>query len=434
MKGVKRTFIRMLECLTVLFFISSIQYGCSEKSSPTGPLTNTWLSPTEQVNGSLTEVEGIPVLRLWGTSAEQGYACGYLTGPDFVDMLDALISVRFLDITPGFYENTILPRLEGAVVLPKYMEEFEAMLLGIHARAKGGKAMIPELDREVKIEDLLFLNNSYVLYFNCSSFSAWGDMTWDGHSIVGRNMDWNIVPESVPMTHIMTVRTPVPGSGDHGTVMIAFPGHIGCITGMNDEGVIAASHDAMGLEASPEIGSYSHMLIFREALEKASAETAVEDIQQLLVTRPNVFPQNMFVGLPASKAGKGSVVFEYDGALNVGSGVTLREPEAGKSFLVCTNHFEKRIPPTACWRYDTLKQALQRIESSGGRTHLTVEGSWDLLKKVPIPRMLLHHSVVFEPDDRIMHVALTENGQPAPYCRIVSFNVNELLQGNVGPK
>ena len=164
-------------------------------------------------------------------------------------------------------------------------------------------------------------------------------MTVNGNTIAARNMDWNVLPSGISVKQILTVRKIEKGSGKYGTAILSFPGQVGCITGMNAEGLTAATHDAMGHPASAGIHPYDHMLIFREILESISAQTAVQDISNLLSNRSVIMPQNLVVGLPASVANIGSVVFEMDGALEMNQGFTLREPASSDLYQVCTNHF-----------------------------------------------------------------------------------------------
>ena len=38
------------------------------------------------------------------------------------------------------------------------------------------------------------------------------------------------------------------------------------------------------------------------------------------------------------------------------------------------------------------------------------------------------HAIVFEPDAKIMHVAIAETDKDVPLCKKVQFNVSELLK------
>jgi hypothetical protein len=53
-----------------------------------------------------------------------------------------------------------------------------------------------------------------------------------------------------------------------------------------------------------------------------------------------------------------------------------------------------------------------------------------MLGGVPIEGAIAHHSVVFEPDKRLMHVALSERGRHASKCKHVTLDVTKLLAGD----
>ena len=52
-----------------------------------------------------------------------------------------------------------------------------------------------------------------------------------------------------------------------------------------------------------------------------------------------------------------------------------------------------------------------------------------MLGDVSMPDTVTYHSVVFEPDKRLMHVAFTEDGKKAPACKKVTLDVAKLLVG-----
>ncbi len=100
--------------------------------------------PTQpKVNGTLSEIDGVPILRVWGTAEEQGFAQGFLLGPDIVRFLDGFLSSGTILDVEG-YRNRILPRLGLMKIQPPYEAELRAMLRGIEART-GGPAIVSAL-------------------------------------------------------------------------------------------------------------------------------------------------------------------------------------------------------------------------------------------------------------------------------------------------
>jgi hypothetical protein len=383
---------------------------------------------TSSVNGTLTEIDGVRVLRVWGTAQERGYAYGFLLGPEIVQFVDGfLASGTVLDVEG--YNHRVLPKLTMMTVPSEYEAELRALLAGMEARA-GGPVESSAVGRPLEYNDLVAANSmADMLRTGCSSFSAWGRMTKDGHTVTGRNMDWARNP-ALEGSQLVTVFVPPSDSKTLGWVSVFWPGLIGCTTGMNAQGVTVAMHDSNSPRPSTSGGFTSSTLLYRMAIESARAETAVEDISRVLQERHTLPGYNMMVTRPSAGQGPRAVVFEHDSDLTKGSGMTIRMPEGEDEFLACTNHSRGRYKPSPCARYPKLSSGLERIAARGGRHHISVKRAWKMLGGVPIEGAIAHHSVVFEPDKRLMHVALFERGRHASKCKHVTLDVTKLLAGD----
>jgi hypothetical protein len=384
--------------------------------------------PTPEVNGTLGEIEGVRVLRVWGTPQERGFAHGYLIGKDAVGLLNGFIaSGAFMDVEG--YENEVLPRLGSLDVPPEFEAELRGILSGIEAKV-GGPVTVSILGRPLRYEDLVAGNSmGDALRTGCSSFTAWGPMTEDGHTLAGRNMDWATCP-ALEGTQVVMVHVAQPDSKKLGWVSIQWPGLIGCTTGMNSEGVTVASHDSNTPNPGTKRGFTPMALLYREAIESARAETAFDDISSVLGKRFTITGNNMMVARPFERTGLGAVVFEHDADLAKGRGVTVRESRDSETFLVCTNHSRKRYDPMPCSRYLSLSDELKKIAQESGEGRLTTKRAWDMLRRVSIDGFLTHHSAVFEPNRRLMHIALSRGRQSAPRCKVVTLDVQKLLEGD----
>jgi hypothetical protein len=381
-----------------------------------------------QVNGTLSDVDGLPVLRVWGAAHERGFAHGYLLAPEIIRLFDGYLASGTVIDAEG-YENRLLPGLKIFKVQPAYEAELRGMLAGIQARL-GDQPEIPAVKRPIRYEDLLAANcMGDLLRTGCSSFAAWGSMTPDGHTITGRNMDWPRNP-ALEAARLVIVQVPEPDGRALGWVSVYWPALIGCTTGMNAEGVTVAMHDSNSPTPSSSGDFTSSTSLYREAIEAARAETALEDITAVFRQRYTAPGYNMMVTKPSTSGGPPAVVFEHDGDLTNNNGMTLREPENGDTFLVCTNHSRARYTPAPGARYPKLDGVMNRIATSGGSRHVTKERAWKMLTGVCFDQIIAHHSVVFEPDKRLMHVAYAENGQHAPRCKKVTLDVTKLLAGD----
>lgn len=379
-----------------------------------------------EVKGRLSEIEGVPVLQLWGTPSERGYAQGYLLGDKAALLLDGLITIGRAGGGVEGYEQRVLPGLARMKIEPQYEQELRGLLAGAEARA-GGPVELPCLGRPVKYDDLLAANciPDYAL-MGCSSFAAWGSMTQDGDTLTGRNMDWPPV-EVLLKTRMIVVYAPCRETGSLGWASITYPGFIGCITGMNGAGVTVAMHDAPSLPPSLQSGFTPRALALRAAVESAHASTVFEDVKRVLRGRVCAVGNNVMVTRPNADDGQAAVVFEYDGHLLRDGGVTVRTAREGEDFIACTNHYRKRQPPTPCGRYLNLRSVLERIAGEGGQQHVKAERAWKMLRGASSAGAFTHYAVLFEPNKRLLHAAFAGNGKQGPDCKPVTFDVSELL-------
>ncbi len=384
--------------------------------------------PDVAVTGSLTQVDGIDVLRVWGTPQQRGFAHGYLLADTIPSMIDQFLAHGPLGGTTDRYKRYVLPKLARMKVDPRHEAEMRGILEGLEAKL-GRSPQIPFLGRALRYDDIVAVNcTSDFIRSGCSSFAAWGDMTADGHTIAGRNMDWPVVPALLD-TLIVMVNTPSEDGDDLGWVSVTWPTYVGCLTGMNAEGVSVATHDAGGRPPSGSRGFTPYSWTFRRALESAHPTSAVDDIAQVIRRHTSIVGNNMMMTRPFTGSGTGALVLEFDADQAESGGLTIRRPEEGNTFVVCTNHFRQRSKPTPCRRYAGLTSTLGKIAKSGGSRSVTLDRGWKMLRGVSMDGILTYHSVIFEPNKRLMHVAFTQKGEHAPKCKKVTLDVTELLTG-----
>ncbi|UCE59174.1 MAG: hypothetical protein JSU63_17235 [Phycisphaerales bacterium] len=384
---------------------------------------------TVNVSGTLGEIEGIRVLRVWGEPRERGFAHGYLLADTIVELADGLLANSPLGITLERYTKQMLPKLERMKIDPRHEVEMQGILAGMEAKL-GGPAKIDFLKRPLTYEDIVAINcTSDFIRSGCSSFAAWGEMTENGHTIAGRNMDWHELASMVK-TPIVCVNTSSPRVGAKGWVGITWPAFVGCLTGMNSEGVTVATHDADGRPPSVTTGFTPYCWTFRRVVELASADTAFEDAARVVRGEISIVGNNMMVTRPFASGHAAAAVLEFDADLTNGDGLTVRTAVEGGLFLICTNHLLERRGPINCWRYGQLGRVLERIAESNRTRHVTSDRVRKMLRGVSPKDTFTYHSVVFEPDKRLMHVAFANSVQDAPECKHVTLDVTKLLAGD----
>lgn len=385
--------------------------------------------PQRPINGELRDIQGVSVLRVWGTPREQGYAQGYLLAPEGIKLLDSYLrGLGTLDAIKA-YEITSFMVMQQMKIPQAYREELEGIIEGGKDRLKG-ELTVPSLGRAMEYRDLVAINCiPDTARMGCSSFAAWGPLTKEGHTLVGRNLDWIQYP-ALDGQQIVIVRIPPDGNKTLAWASIAWPCFIGCLTGMNAEGVTVSIHDAEGPTATDPSRLAPRALALREALEHAHAATALDDVARVLKSRTTAVGNNVPVAFPYDGKHPSAGVFEYDGDLDHDSGVTLRMCETKQGpfagMMACTNHHLQRHRAVSCDRYEKIDRRLQ--EAAAGNRKIGVPEAWQILKSVQFTgRVLTYHSVVFEPNRMRMHVAFAVGQRPAPENPPIDLDVRSLL-------
>ena len=200
-------------------------------------------APPAEVKGRLAEIDGVPIVTVWGNAYEQGYAQGHFVAQRAVPLLDQMLKNGVI-FTVDTYQNGLLAQINVMRVESKYEQELRGMLAGIEARL-GGPARVPALGRALKYEDLVALNSVDLncANFRCSAFAAWGPMTKDGHTISGRNMEWPL-DRALFESQMVLVRLPSADGNTPGMVSVFFPTCIGTTTAMNGDGLTASMLDS----------------------------------------------------------------------------------------------------------------------------------------------------------------------------------------------
>ncbi|MBK8914688.1 MAG: hypothetical protein IPM64_08845 [Phycisphaerales bacterium] len=372
------------------------------------------------VCGRRTEVGGIPVIEVWGTPCEAGFAQGYLLAPALVSVFDDFVLSPAISRSPEVYEEVIRPAVRRSFVWSDaVLAEMEGILAGAAARL-GAAPHSRVLNRAMVREDLEVANTlADWRGVMCSSISLWGERTTDGETLTARNLDYPVVGGVDKAQFVLVHR----GDGHVPWVGVSWPGLIGLYTAMNADGVTVSVHDARGLPTTATEGFTARATVLREALEGARGGTFAEQFQRALEGRVLACGGNIHVSGPrAAASGSPARVFEWDGNRR-DSGVSSREaPYAGldtpasaaeegsngvadhgaAAIIACTNHMRLRREPTACGRYQKLTG---RFEAGGATKRYDAKDAMALIREVADGTT--QHSVVFEPARRRMLVHIS---------------------------
>ena len=395
--------------------------------------------PRPTVNGKLTTVDGVKVLRIWGDPAERGFAHGYLLADEIIELFEDFLADERLSGGPeGF--TAMSAKFRELMKIPKpYLAELRGIKAGLEAK-KGGDITITALDRELTLRDLVAMNCiPDSIGIACSSFAAWGDLTPDRKTLSGRNLDWHEA-KFLRTTQIIVAHIPAKGAPQNAWTSITWPGMIICLTGMNEHGVTVSMHDVFDTRPSQRNGFTPRGFCLRAAIEGADAGNVIDSVKAILKKHVPIVGNNVPVSFPCENNTASAVVFEYDGNKKRSRGVTVRRPHFKRDdkprFIVATNDYHKRGSYSHCRRFETLLQTLETMGSSAtGIEKKKVEAGFKMLGSVSMKSgYVTYHSVVFEPNDRRLSVSFSSPTDYAPNDNRVTIDLKKVLRRPTGQR
>ncbi len=375
------------------------------------------VAASEALCGELVERDGIRILHTWGTPAQRGFAHGRLLGKEVAATMRGEFAARF-DKQPQLLA-LVRSAIQRAIEYPEPVEQEIAALFDGLAQSGADRSM-PTLQRDFDLVDLRIANALDVFgLMGCSGFTVHGDRVLGGGVLTGRNFDW---PFTGPHLLDATIVLVQHGEGGKAVASVTWPGYVGAVTGVNQDGVAAFLHvGSAKITRTPEPSSWPTAIAARVILEDARADDPKAAwaiaLDRLGYTSP---PAGFLtrVVLPAAKDGESpSGLFEAD------SRKVLRadRPEV----CVVTNHFQGRedgIPAS--------EDSTERFRSVSGKIagcleaddrKLSVEEGWDALRAVQrgSRRFGTLHSLVFRNEPWVFELRLAEVGAdqklvPAP--------------------
>ncbi len=391
----------------------------------------------QELKGEVVSINGMQVLRVWGTEYEMGFAQGYL--------LHQQIKILFEEFIMPYTGSPIIYSIgrfafERLYTVP---EEFEEEAQGVldGALAAGATLFVDELGRELDTIDLAFAGGTADIdgLMACSSLIAWGQATADDPELAGqvaivRNLDWVALDEAPMLLPSMTAIIARSPDDKRPTISIAFPGFLGCLSCMNDAGIVTVQHQS-NTEVNFNQMDWSSKFVpinlaMRQALEMqdpdGDGENTVYDQSHHLKSLVRSSPYNIAAIGPDAKS-KAPYVIEAD---HLGFATRFEEdsPELPGRTLALTNHMRKLSEPDFCYRYDKIVDNLAQWEGQ-----LTLDRMWQNNGDVVMNDEgifegdITAQTMIFIPDQMRLALAYASDGLLAPEKEPVWFGWDEIF-------
>jgi isopenicillin-N N-acyltransferase like protein len=330
--------------------------------------------------GELKYVNGIPVLSVEGTPEEIGAQFGELA------------------LKPA--KKPLLGRVDSYMKQIGWQEQFPKMLkFSFLVYAGFPKNNQIEMDTACKTaevdKNLLTALNAIpdlAKLGGCSTLVVEPGRSSTGGPLFGRLLDWPPFEELPEHTLVIVFRP----KDKHAFAAVTFPILLGAISGMNDAGLSLSINEITAAKDGSKgqnISGTPMLLLFRKILEEC---TTLDEAEKVLKAASRT---TWFCLTVCDKTG--GCVFE----------VTPRNVvrrNGIKDICCCTNHFrtDELCVSTKCDRYPKLEE-LQKADGKVGvgeiakALHSVNQGAGTV------------HAMVFEPKERVLHLAHGEGGKSA---------------------
>jgi hypothetical protein len=407
-------------------------------------------------HGALIWKRGLPVLQLWGTAEERGFAHGYLVSRQIIDFFEFyIIEDSWRSATR--YQKTFVPFLEGHFNYPsEFLKECDAVLRGM--QASGTNMRVEALERDFNRTDLLAINayiESRAAFpeanpSSCTQFAFWGSQTeggkHNGGLIAARNMDGECDVRKVTVSHFLVYAVDPSESGRKRWVSTMWPGFVGTISGVNEEGLYSMENAGGSGPGPVPDGVVPCSWIQRFILEKQGSDASPESVLKMMklfgCSTGGITAAGSIILWAVPYKGQESPAFVYEGGR---AGFALRGPSDVRPLdptnIMASNHhllygFNPDRPHDSLgspvsfssrWRYETGRQTLEAW--SRQRRPLGLDEAIRLLQQVA--HGTTEYSVIFLANERRVLIAVDDlraDMWDAPYMKWVEFHFDELFE------
>jgi hypothetical protein len=402
--------------------------------------------------------KGLPVLQLWGTADERGFAHGYLVGRQIIDFFEFYI-VEDNWRSAKSYQETFVPFLENRFRCPEeFLRECDAVIEGM--RASGIDMGVELLGRDFNRTDLLAIN-AYIEKraafpapeprpSSCTQVAFWGARTkgggLDGGLVAARNMDGECDLRKVTVSHFLVFAVDPAEPGRKRWVSTMWPGFVGTISGVNEEGLYGMEN-AGGSGPGPVPDgivpcSWVQRLVLEKQGREATPESVLEMMKPFVSSTGGITAAGSIILWAVPYKGQAAPAFVYEGGR---TGFTVRTPgevrPADAASILASNHHLKfgsdperpdeslgsPIGFSSLWRYETVARTLEAWTRRG--TPLGTVEAVRLLQQAA--HGTTEYAVIFKANERRLLVAVDDLAADlwdAPYREWTEFSFDELFE------
>lgn len=377
---------------------------------------------------------GLWELFVKGDAFQRGEAIGKLSSDllhyqekVFVDQIREIIpSDSYLKFLRFFI--VLFNRHLGENVLEEYRDEIYGISLSCtHEYDFIGTPYERQLNYH-SAHDLGHAMQDYMLV-GCSSFATWGTQSADSSLLIGRNFDF-YVGDAFAENKQVAFYTPDQG---YKFASVGWPGMIGVLSGMNETGLTVTINAAKS--AVPTGSATPISILTREILQYAST---IDEAFAIAKKRKTFVSESILIG--SAKDGKAAIIEKSPEKT-----VLFKGKESDR--LISTNHYQSEEfskdernmenirTSDSPYRFARLKELINKnlpIDASKAasilRNHKGLQDAdLGLANEMAINQFIAHHSVIFQPEKRLMWVSTS----PWQCGKYVAYDLNKIFNDTI---
>lgn len=377
---------------------------------------------------------GLWELFVKGDAFQRGEAIGQLSSDllhyqekVFVDQIREIVpSDSYLKFLRFFI--VLFNRNLGENVLEEYRDEIYGISLSCtHEYDFIGTPYERQLNYH-SAHDLGHAMQDYMLV-GCSSFATWGTQSADSSLLIGRNFDFYVGDAFAENKQVAFY---VPEQG-YRFASVGWPGMIGVLSGMNETGLTVTINAAKS--AVPTGSATPISILTREILQYAAT---IDEAFAIAQKRETFVSESILIG--SAKDGKTAIIEKSPEKT-----VLFTGKEANR--LICTNHYQSEEfskdernmenirTSDSPYRFARLTELINEnlpinVSKAASilRDHKGLQNTdLGLANEMAINQFIAHHSVIFQPEKRLMWVSTS----PWQCGKYIAYDLNKIFKDTI---
>lgn len=430
--GIGLLLVALILFISVLYFSADMltpQYT----STASGEMAQLDSLRTYEGNYLRHSDSGLWELKVSGNAFQRGEAIGKLSA-DLLYYQEKVFVDQIREIVPS---DGYLKFLRFFIVLfnrnlgENVPEEFRDEIYGISLSCTHEYDFIgTPYERQLNYHsahDLGHAMQDYMLV-GCSSFASWGENSADTSLIIGRNFDF-YMGDKFAANKLVSFYEPEEG---YKFASVGWPGMIGVLSGMNETGLTVTINAAKS--TMPTASATPISILTREILQYAST---IDEAYAIALKRKTFVSESILIG--SARDGRAAIIEKSpeQTALFNGSG----------SQIICTNHYqseafshdERNLENIATsdspYRFARLEELLEENKPINPVKAAAIlrnqkgpnDADLGMGNEMAINQLIAHHSVIFQPEKRIMYVS----SSPWQCGKYMAYDLNRIFSDSV---